>query len=228
MRTSQLVSNFRANYALFSDDIKWTDRFIISMFNIIRPKLLYDRNKKDRVKRTNFVGFCMPLCIGKPLECPCIAEAQCYALVSKYYVPDYIPLDYPYSGIEIRTGGGAKLDEWSPRDANLSGLNPALENKMGYWLENYRGKTKLVIWNTLDLEYVYVTMLPSDLDDILKLAQCGIEDGFDTCAEDWTTEEFPLDANLLFDLFRMTADLINQKYRDVDDDNNDTSDKLEN
>lgn len=228
MITSQLVSNFRTNFALYSDDIKWTDRFIISMFNIARAKLLYDTNKRERVKKTNFVGFCMPLCISKPLECPCIAEAQCYALISKYHIPDYIPLQYPYTGIEVRTGDGKKLDEWHPRDANLASLNPATKNKFGYWLENYRGRSKLVVWNTLDLEYVYISMLPSNLDDIAAIATCGEADGVETgCGSNWLEEEFPLDSNLIFDMFRLTVDLLNKQYRDVDDDVNDTTDKLE-
>lgn len=229
MTTNQLVSNYRTMYSLYSDDVRWTDRYIISLFNIARAKLLKDESKRERLKRTNWTGFCMPLCLAKPLECPCIAEAMCYALVSKYELPDYIALQYPYNGIEIRRADGSKLDEWHPRDASLSSLNPATKNKQGYWIENYRGKNKLVVWNTLDLELVYVNMLVTNLDDIDKIAKCGEEDGVTTTScTDWTTEEFPLDSNLIYDLFRLTNSLMLAQMRDVDDSTNDTQDKLEN
>ena len=228
MLTNQLVSNFRAAYALFADEHRWTDRYIVSMFNIARAKLLHDKAKRDRVKRTNFVGFCMPLCLGKPLECPCIAEAQCYALVGKYDLPDYIDLEFPFSGLEIRTGDGQKLDMWSPREARLAKLNPALKNKAGYWVENYRGDNKLVIFNKTEWQYIYVTMLPTDLDQIIDIPACS-DDGVDTgCPDDWTTEEYPLDANLIFDLFRLTDNMLKQQYRTVEDDVNDTKDELNN
>ena len=196
MKTSQIVSDFRANYKLHSDD----------------------------VKRTSYVGFCLPLCLAKPLECPCIQEAQCYALVSKYALPDYISTDDGV-GLEVRTASGDILDMISPRNAKLMKLNPALRNKLGYWLENYRGSTKVVIWQSLDLEFIYLSMVPTDINDIAAIAACG-DAAVTTNCGDWTDEEFPIDAELLFDLYRMMVDLINNKYRVLDDKVNNGNDDL--
>lgn len=225
MKTSQLVSNFRTMYKLYSDDNKWTDRYLISTFNVARAKLLRDKSSKDKLKRTNWVGFCMKLCLAKPLECPCIAEAQCYALVSKYDIPDYISTK-TIRGIDIRTASGEMLDEWSPRSASLSKHNPGLKNKKGYWLENYRGNTKLVIWNSLDLEYIYVSLLPTNLDDISEIPTCNSLTGEEYCI-DWTEEEYPLDSDLIFDLYRLVDSLLNKQLLHVDDRTNDSADRLD-
>lgn len=226
MKTAQIVSDFRANFKLHSDDVVFTDRYIISLANVARAKLLYQKAKRDKLKRTSFVGFCLPLCLAKPLECPCIQEAQCYALVSKYNIPDYISTSDGV-GLEVRTADGVTLEMINPRNAKLMGLNPALKNKIGYWLENYRGNTKLVIWRTLDLQYIYVSMIPTDINDIAAIAACGDTDVSTATCDDWTDEEFPIDPELLFDLYKMMVQLINGGYRDVDDIINDTADDLE-
>ncbi len=223
MTTSQLVSDYRTNYKLHSDDSKFTDRFIVSIANVVRAKLLYQKAKREKTKRTNFVGFCLPLCLGKPLACPCIAEAQCYALVAKYPIPNYISVD-DYTGLEIRTGDGELLDLASPRNVKLWSLNPALRNKKAYWIENYRGVNNLVIWNTLDLEIIYVSMMPENIDDIAAIAFCS-DAAVDSCS-DWTTEQFPLDSELIFDLYKMMNELINSRLRSADDKVNDFNDKL--
>jgi len=225
MTTSQIVSDFRANYKLHSDDVVFTDRYIVSLANVARAKLLYQKASRDQLKRTSYVGFCLPLCIAKPLECPCIQEAQCYALVSKYDLPDYISSKEGV-GLEVRTADGVTLEMISPRNAKLMTLNPALKNKLGYWLENYRGNTKVVIWRTLDLEFIYISMVPTDINDIANIAVCGDASVTTSCG-DWTEEEFPIDPELLFDLYTLMSQLINTRNRTIDDKTNDTNDSLE-
>ena len=226
MKTSQLVSDYRANYKLHSDDVKFTDRFIISIANVCRSKLLYQKAQKDKLKRTNFVGFCLPLCLGKPLACPCIAEAQCFALVAKYDLPAYITSSSGM-GLEVRTASGDMLALTSPRNIKQWKLNPALKNKLAFWIENYRGANKLVIWGSLDLEYIYVSLVPEDLNAISAIASCDdAAISTDTC-DSWTSEEFPIDSELLFDLYKLMNELINGKVRTLDDEINDSNDNLE-
>ena len=220
MRTSQLVSNFRAAYSLHSDDAKYTDRYLISTFNVARAMLLKQKASREKLKRTNYIGICMPMCLAKPLECPCIAEAQCYAIVSKYDVPDYIMVGNRL-GFDVRTGSGEQIDEWSPRMANDAKLNPALKNKIGYWLENYRGNTKLVVWNNLNLTHIYLTLLPTNLDDIANIPRC---DGGGTVTDDcasWLDEEYPLDADLLFNFYEMVNKILLRQAAHIDDRVND-------
>ena len=225
MKTAQIIADFRANFKLHSDDVVFTDRYLISLANVARAKLLYQKAKRNKLKRTSYVGFCLPLCLAKPLECPCIQEAQCYALVSKYNIPDYIATSEGI-GIEVRTADGILLEMINPRNAKLMGLNPALQNKIGYWLENYRGSTKLVIWRTLELKFIYITIIPTDINDIIAIATCD-DTGVTTDCNDWTQDEFPIDSELLFDLYKLMVELINQQYRVIDDKVNDNSDNLE-
>ncbi len=221
---SNLVSIFRGKYKTFSDDTKYTDRMIISVFNICRTTIIKQEAEREGVSRQNYIGFCMPLCVGKPIKCPCIAESQCYALVSKYQLPKIINLSGG-TAIMIRTANGYVMDMFAPQEARNMNLNPAFKNKPGYYIENYRGERYLVIWNTLDLDVVYIEMIPDNLDDIAAIPLCdgtGNEVA-DSCI-DWTTESYPLDSDLEYRLFQMAENMLLGNAKTNDDVINDTQD----
>jgi hypothetical protein len=204
------------NSGLASDDKKLSDMHIYHLLKLVRSRLLYEKqNKMYKISDFSFQYIpCLKLEEGFLNDCPCVPQ-DCPVLVSK-------PLPKPLNWrngymLKVTTLDGVTIPEMSLAKYKYQKYRKTQLSKYGWFIHDGR----LIVVGDLRLCLVSIKGLFEDPTELEGISICDSE-GNETPAKcyDVTTDEFPIDTELVDTMYKLVTDQLGLAYQLPQDNEN--------
>jgi len=207
------------NKGAMSDDERFSNRLVSHYLYISRGLLLKRKlDKNHTVSETNYQTFCMPLELTNYYDCSCIpSDLKCKILRSTKKIPKEIVKHFGTT-LQIKTLDGRTIDKGSIKELTYSEYSLSNDGTIKWFIED----SYLFIYNTTKLTTVVVKGI-FDQPEVLKSYTSCTGGNSDPCY-DPSTSDFPIDSELVPEMYKMTLDFLllgNQQREDKTNDSND-------
>jgi hypothetical protein len=216
MTIHEHISAIKALLKLETKDALPTDSLVYDQMLIVRNLLLNQKlNRNKVINAQNYQQFCIGLEQDKYHDCDCIPSG-CNVLKSTVTLPKFLSNN---NGLlmSVRTIDGQELS-YIPSQLIKAKLNSRYQaNKVSYDIQN----NKLIIFGTLDLKAILISGILEDPSELSEYNYCGNNNN-ENCF-DIDTEDFPIDADLVYNMRDLVQQRLLQTYdikQDLVNDNN--------
>jgi len=209
-----------------SDDTRISNRLVAHALKQARSRLIKIKlDKSDYISESNYQKLCVPLELHTYHDCSCITDNNdCQILRSIAEIPKYLVAKWgPAIQVIYLNGRRVPMASMTSNEyAEFSLTNNP--KKTGYFMEeNY-----LYVLNNKKLNTILIKGIwedPESVDDF-NTAMCTNDN---SCA-DYYTEDFPIDAELVFPMYQLAIELLGLSYQFPEDTRNDarSTDNIQN
>lgn len=218
MTVNEVVSLFRMSIKQYSDDTIYTDRYLWSLFNIQKAKLISQKYKSNDPQ--NYNTICIELTKGLSHECGCITMG-CEVFKSvqlprwlttrnstlKVFTLDYKPM-YQVSEENYR-------DMLEDKTYEEAGLYSIVNRKIVSWNKPYGVVMVSARWEDI-----------LDLDSVQYCKDSNKDDEDSSNCQDVYSMDIGLDAEFVDYAIRMALELLYPTLNIRDDETSDTNDTI--
>lgn len=217
MTLKEELSTLRNSLKEITDDSKYTDSYLYSIWKKARARV-YKADSKKFVSQWSWHRFCVELESATNHDCGCIPEG-CSAVKSLYKIPKALSTskgDY----LEVITLGGRTVGVVREQDVRYDNLDPIKSGKLRASIYNQY----LYIWNTNRLKYIQVNGFWEDITEWEDVKACGTVSDGTTETEVDCTPIYELDLGIgeaeSESILRICLELLGFPLSRVDDQNN--------
>lgn len=205
------------NSGIPSDDSKISNSLILHYLKVHRARLNREKlNKMQGILDTSYQSFCLDLEKVTYHDCDCTVDPDCQILRSTLKLPEYIEAS-KVSSLKIRFLNGRNIDRSYILSNKYSKYSNTNQDKViKYFIDN----GYVFLLNTLDLTKIAakaVWVNPEDLE-VFKSCQSN------TPCYNSLTDNFPIDADLIDPLYKLTLESLRLAYQFPEDTENDSRD----
>lgn len=203
------------NKGVPSDDTRISNRLVSHAIKQSRSRLLKIKlDKGDYISESNYQKLCIPLEQHAFHDCDCITDNQdCLILRSTEIIPKYLVAKWG-PAIQALYLGGKRIPWISITSNAFAQYSLTANDKAGCFLEEDR----LFILNNIKLATVILKGIWEDPEEILDYNTASCQE--DDCS-DFLSEEFPIDAELVYPMYQMAIQLLGLNIQFPEDTRND-------
>ena len=217
MTNAELIATIRGLIREVSDDTAFTDQYLYRIASSARNLLFIRKlNKFKHTSEWEWRYFCVPLEKAMSHDCDCI-KVGCTVLKTKYTIPRALN-SRNKDMIKIRTLGNIEIPIVPDRSIETFMLDPIMSKNPMASIVNRR----IIVWNNLKFKAINVGAIWEDISQWDGKDLCDSEGEITDCF-DFYNEEFVLDPEFEYDVYRMVANVLNLPLQLVEDNTNDAS-----
>jgi len=197
-----------------SKDFSYSDRLIAHFLQVARGKLTLEKiNKYSFISNQSYQDLCIDLEKSSYHNC-CGTETDCYVLKSTKVIPKFLTSRWG-NFIKVTDLTGLVLSEISLTQTHYSeyALTP---QKVGWFMHN----NYLYVVNSNLLSKILINAL---FDDPQAVAQLNCPTSTDVC--DVFAQEFPVDADIVDAMYKITIEYLMTSQKIPKDDENNANDE---
>lgn len=186
-----------------TDDARFSNRLIAHALKQARSRLIKIKlDKYDYISDSNYTKICTELQVVPIEECPCmdIPEQVCKITRSTCKIPKEIVSKFG-STIEVFTLDRSRIDPLSKTTNDYAAYSLTNNPPKKGWeiVDQY-----LDIYNAPKLKYAVIRLIPEDPEEAINFCGCGES----SPCYSYSTDEFPIDAELVDPMYRLALELI--------------------
>jgi hypothetical protein len=209
-----------------SDQVGYPNRFIFNHILNYRATLLKRKKLQNKLSDLNYQTYTINLVEVKDEELPCVDSSFCVLLKTEKPVEDFIDLKSITSPIN-KSGEVIKISEVDPDMIKFKSQSklPAQNNNIYYYLQNTGKGVYVYIWssNPLFLQSVSIKGIFYNPHIVEAIKDCA--GNLDPCYN-YLEANFPIDPELLTDIYSMAFSVLLKAKTIVTDTFNDNLDTI--
>ena len=196
-----------------SDDFSYSDRLIAHFLQVTRAKLIERKaDKYHFISDQSYQSLCVDLALSSFHNCCTKAELECKVLKSIEPIPKFLNSRWG-NFLKVMDLAGTIIPEYNLTQNKYSKYSLVGAPKAGWFIHD----NHLYIVNNKVLETVLLNALFDKPDEI---AQSNCATTGENCT-DFMGEQFPIDSDLIDDMYRLTLDfLVKSQQTTIDIENN--------
>ena len=157
MTYSEVLSTIRQTIKEVTDDTKYTDSYLYSLWKLGRARFLSQLLKrKDYINRGSYISVCLELETGLSHDCSCVPSG-CQVLYTKHQIAPSLSSRFN-EGLQVLTLDGTLIPHRHANEIKSDMLDPIKKGRIGYTIVNQ----KILIWNTLELKAIQIRQITGD------------------------------------------------------------------
>lgn len=221
--TNEIIYNFKEllDKERLGDQIGHSNRFIYNHILNFRAALINRKRLESKLSDLNYQTYTVKLQEVTDEELPCIESSKCILLRSVEPIPDFIKLKSITTPIN-KSGIVEKLSNINPDIAKYKIISklPGSSNSIYYFLRTIKNGTYIYIWSNqaVFLESISITAIFYKPHEVEALIECSGK--LDECYN-YLESKFPIDPELLSDVYSLAINSLLRSKAQVTDNLND-------
>lgn len=196
-----------------SDDFSYSNRLIAHFLQIARSKLLEDKaNKYHFISEQSYQSLCLDLELSNFHNCCDTPDNDCKVLKSTTDIPKFLNSRWG-NFLKVMDMSGEVIPEYNNTQSKYS-VYALVQPTTGWFMHDNR----LYVLNNKHLRKILLNAL---FDDPNQIHQLNCPTSGDNNCTDFMGEEFPVDSDLINDMYKMTLGfLLQSRQLPIDTENN--------
>lgn len=201
-------------------DTQFDDQTLYQVLISARAVLLKRKlNKFNYISKLNYQTICVPLTESPYHDCSCAPDG-CKVMKSDIEIPEVLTFRHK-STMKVYSIDGEEIYFESPQNRKNNKYSKFKKDKWGYYLKN----GKLILWTYPFPVMVTIEAIFSDPADLSDIPECDDNgDPLNTICFDILSDDLPIDDELVYPMYEMSASLLGFAIKIPDDELNDNRD----
>lgn len=228
LTNEKVIYNFKnfLDKERLSDQIGYSGRFILNHLLNFRSSLLKRELQQRKINDKNYQTFTLDLVEVSDEDFPCIPGSKCVLLKSSIFIPDFIDLKSITTPIN-KSGEVTVIREINPNLIKYKQHSkiPAQLKNIYYYLQNTGDGVYIYIWSNEPLFLKSITIKGLFYEPYLVEAIKDCAGNLDACY-DYRKAEFPINSELLTEMYQLALNFLTKGKSPVSDIYNDGLDSI--